>query len=149
MSYTQLLYHVIIRTKGSKKVIPNEFSDELYKYITGYIRNKKSILFQINGTENHIHILFSLHPTLAMSDFIRELKTASNQWIKKQTNFKDFSCWGEKYAAFTCRISEKAKLILYIQNQRQHHTSIAFEDEYRSLISEAGIEIDEQYFLND
>jgi hypothetical protein len=40
MSYTQLLYHIVIRTKYSKKSIPSQHAEQLYKYITGYIKKK-------------------------------------------------------------------------------------------------------------
>ncbi|MDD4149956.1 MAG: IS200/IS605 family transposase [Bacteroidales bacterium] len=149
MSYTQLIYHIIIRTKYSKKTIPNENAEELYKYITGFVKNKKSIMLQINGTPNHIHMLVSLHPTLSLSNFVKELKNSTNYWIKQQEEFKDFESWGTKYAAFTTNINDKKRLIDYIQNQRTHHGKTSFEEEYINLIKEAQIEIDTNYFLKD
>lgn len=149
MSYTQLLYHIVIRTKYSKNTIPNEYSEELYKYITGFVKNKKSNMYQINGTENHIHILVSLHPTISISNFVKELKNSTNYWIKNHNGFKDFESWGKKYGAFSCSIKEKSNIINYIANQRVHHAKTSFEDEYIKLINEAEIEIDPIYFLND
>ncbi len=43
----------------------------------------------------------------------------------------------------------KESVIEYIKNQREHHKSESFKDEYRRLIVENGIEIDERYFLTD
>lgn len=149
MSYTQLLYHIIIRTKYSKPAIPNENSNELYKYISGFVKNKKSVMFQINGIPNHIHILVSLHPTLSLSDFVKELKNATNTWIKKHNGFPEFESWGHKYAAFTCNIKDKRRIIKYIENQRTHHGIETFEEEYKTLILEAEIDIDPKYFLTD
>ncbi len=98
---------------------------------------------------DHIHILIAMHPTLALSDFIKELKTSTNKWLKNRGNFPNFEAWGEKYAAFTIRYQEKDTVIEYIKNQREHHKTEIFKDEYRRLIIENGIEIDEKYFLND
>jgi REP element-mobilizing transposase RayT len=67
-SYRQLLYHIVFRTKDSKPTINQENVGELYSYIGGIIRNKNCHLFQINGVENHLHILTDLHPSLALSD---------------------------------------------------------------------------------
>jgi REP element-mobilizing transposase RayT len=97
----------------------------------------------------HIHILASIHPTLSVSNFIRELKNSTNSWLKNSGNFPDFEAWGEKYAAFTCFYKDKDAAIDYIKNQREHHKKISFQDEYRKLIEENGIIIDEKYFLND
>jgi putative transposase len=149
MSYTQLIYHIVIRTKYSKPVIPNEHSEELYRYIAGYIKNKKSFLYRINGMPDHIHILVAVHPTLALSDFVKELKTSTNKWLKNNTNFPDFEAWGQRYAAFTSFYRDKEIIITYIKNQREHHKKEDFKKEYRRLITENGIVIDETYFLND
>ena len=37
-------------------------------------------------------------------------------------------------------------VIEYIKNQQEHHKKITFEDEYRKLLKEHNIEIDESYF---
>ncbi|MBS1643840.1 MAG: transposase [Bacteroidetes bacterium] len=150
MSYIQSLHHIIIRTKYSDDVLPNEYSEELYRYIWGYIKNKKSFLYRINGMPNHVHILVGIHSTIALADFVKELKTSTNSWIKtNKDKFPDFISWGEKYGAFTIRYQEKDIVIAYIKNQREHHKNETFKDEYRRLIADNGIDIDEQYFLTD
>jgi REP element-mobilizing transposase RayT len=149
MSYTQLIYHIIIRTKYSKPTIVAEYSEELYRYINGVIKNKKSYLYRINGMPDHVHLLVSLHSTLSLADFVKELKTSTNFWIKKSGWFPDFESWGEKYGAFTIRYQDKEKVIEYIKNQQEHHKQENFEREYRRLIEECGIEIEERYFLTD
>ncbi|MDO5522600.1 MAG: transposase [Bacteroidia bacterium] len=53
------------------------------------MKNRKCVLYQINGTENHIHILSDLHPTVALSNYIKEIKTASNHWMKQSGNFPE------------------------------------------------------------
>jgi hypothetical protein len=37
-------------------------------------------------------------------------------------------------------------LIEYVKNQQHHHQKTTFEDEYRRLISESGLDIDERFF---
>ena len=150
MSYIQSLHHIVIRTKYSEDVLLCEHSEELYRYIWGYIKNKKSFLYRINGMPDHIHILVSIHATIALSDFVKELKTSTNAWIKaNKEKFPKFKSWGEKYAAFTIRYQEKDIVIEYIKNQREHHKHETFQEEYRKLITENGIDIEEQYFLTD
>lgn len=149
MSYTQLLYHIVFRTKGNKKTINEQNEKELYAYIFGYIKNKKSILYRINGTENHIHLLIDLHPTLSLSGFMRDLKEASSKWLKQNSNFPMFEFWAEGYGAFTYSIEEKDTIINYIKNQKEHHKTVSFKEEFRAFLEENGVEIDERYFLKD
>ncbi len=149
MSYIQLIYHIVIRTKYSNPSIPNEHSEELYRYIWGLIKSKKSYLYRVNGMPGHIHLLVGLHSTWSLAEFVKVLKTSTNSWLKENGNFPDFESWSEKYGAFTCFYQGKETVVEYIKNQREHHQYEYFTNGYRRLIKESGIKIDERYFLND
>ena len=150
MSYIQSIHHIIIRTKYNRNVIPNKHSEELYRYIWGYIKNKKSFLYRINGVQDHIHVLVGIHSTIALANFVKDLKISSNSWLKSQkVKFPYFESWGKGYAAFTVQYQGKEGVISYVKNQREHHKRESFQDEYRRLIKENGIEIDERFFLDD
>jgi REP element-mobilizing transposase RayT len=130
----------------SERVLTIEYTSRLYEYISGIIKNKNCYLYQINGTEDHIHLLSDLHPSLALADYIREIKTSSSIWLKSQKTFPKFKGWADGYAGVTCSYSEKNRLIDYIKNQREHHKKVSFLEEYRAILNEYGIEIDERYF---
>lgn len=149
MSYTRLLYHIVFRTKSSKNTIVEQHEKELYAYILGIISNKKSKLYRIGGIPNHIHLLVDIHPTFAVSDFMKELKEYSSKWLSTNPNFPDFEGWAVSFAAFSYNFREKQTIIDYIINQKKHHKKISFEDEYRQFLIENGLEIDERYFLKD
>jgi putative transposase len=145
-SYRQLLYHIVFRTMDNRPTIKQDHSDQLYAYITGIIKNKNSHLYRINGVENHLHILTDLHPSFAPADIIRDIKAYSSKWMKSSCLFPDFNGWAEGYAALTCSYMSVDKLIEYIKNQQEHHRKKSFEEEYRRLLMEAGINIDERFF---
>jgi REP element-mobilizing transposase RayT len=119
---------------------------QLFSYIGGIIKNKNSHLYRINGVENHLHILTGIHPSIALADFIRDLKVSSSVWMKNSGLFPLFSGWSDRYGAFTCSYSDAGDIIEYIKNQQEHHKKEVFEDEYRNLILLSGISIDEKYF---
>ncbi|GHV58168.1 hypothetical protein FACS1894182_09250 [Bacteroidia bacterium] len=94
-SYRQILYHIVFCTHNRENTIPREHQEFLYKYIWGIIKKRNSVLYRINGTENHIHILSDLHPTVALSDYIKEIKIASNRWMKESGRFPLFMGWAQ------------------------------------------------------
>ncbi|MGH9453258.1 MAG: transposase, partial [Terriglobia bacterium] len=102
-------------------------------------------LYRINGAEDHLHILTAVHPTVGLADFVKDIKTGSARWIKQNAVFKGFSHWQEGYAAFTCSRNDLGGLIEYIKGQEEHHRKTTFQEEYRKLLVEAGIEFDERY----
>lgn len=145
-SYRQIIYHIVFRTKDSCKTLQPTHREELYKYIWGIIKNKKGVLYRINGMEDHIHILSDLHPTVALSDYIRDIKTASSVWLKQNGNFPEFDVWADGYAALTYALRDKDIIVNYIKNQQEHHKQFTFEEEYRKILLEHGVSIDEKHF---
>jgi putative transposase len=146
-SYRQLLYHFVFRTKDSLPTIKKDNADQLYAYISGIIKHKDSHLYRINGTENHLHILTDLHPSIAVADFMREIKAASSKWIKEGDLFHSFDGWADGYGSFSCSYKDLGRLIAYVENQREHHSKKkTYEEELRSLLIESGVNIDERFF---
>jgi REP element-mobilizing transposase RayT len=119
---------------------------ELCSYITGILRNKNCKLYRINGTNDHLHILTDIHPSLALADLMRDIKVSTSVWIKEQKLLSAFDGWAEGYGSFTCSFMDLARLNDYIVNQQDHHKKKSFEEEYRILLMESGIRIDERYF---
>lgn len=116
-SYRQIFYQIVFRTKSNKHALTEEHCDELYKYISGIIKNKNCTIYRINGVSDHIHIVCDLHPSVALADLIKDIKIASNIWMKNSGKFPDFNGWSDGYGAFTYSIKEKDRLIEYVKNQ--------------------------------
>ena len=145
-SYRQIIYHIVFRTKNSKRTLNQEFCSNLYKYVYGIIKNKKGHLYRINGIEDHIHILSDLNPQTALSDYIRDIKTASSKWLRESPFFPHWQGWAEGYAAFTYSYNDKGSLIEYVKNQKVHHRKERLEDELKRLFKEHGIVYDPRFF---
>ena len=80
-----------------------------------------------------------------MSVIVKEVKTGTSQWIKTQgTRFASFA-WQAGYAAFAVDVSSEQAVRDYITNQREHHHTETFQEEYRRFLTANGIEYDERY----
>ena len=144
-TYTQIIYHIVFSTKNRQNTLDYDKQEELFKYIWGIIKNKNGHLYRINGDRDHLHILTSLHPSLALSDFIRDIKVASSKWIQEQTIFPAFDGWQKGYSAFTHSVNDKKRLIQYIIDQKNHHRKLTFKEELINLLKQAQIEFDMKY----
>ena len=146
-TYTQILYQIVFSTQNREKVLTKENRENLYRYIWGILKSKKCHLYQINAVDDHIHIATHIHPTVALSEVIKDIKIASSKWIKEEKIFPDFQSWQKGYGAFTYTNREKSVLINYIKNQEEHHRTISFKNEYIKLLNEFDIDFDEKYLL--
>ena len=145
-TYTQILYHLVFAPKDRQPVLSDTRRSDLYKYIDGVIKNNHSRLVWINGARDHVHLLLSLHPTIALAELLKDIKVASSLWIKEKSAFPSFVGWQEGYGAFTHSLREEPELIAYVKGQEEHHRKTTFLEEYRKLLLDAGIKIDERYY---
>ncbi len=146
-SHRQILYQIVFGTKNRKPTIPDEHCEKLYKYIWGIVKGQNCKLYRINGIADHVHIMSDLHPSISLADYIKNIKVASSIWMKESTLFPQFAGWQDGYGAFTYSIKEKDILIEYIKNQKVHHRTESFYDEYKRLLVENGVKFDERYLL--
>ena len=149
MSYTQTLYHIVFRTHRSGNTICIQHERELYSYILGFINNKGGHLYRIGGMPDHLHMLVSLPPTLAMSKFVQDLKVATSKWLKANPHFPTFDGWTKEYAGFTYSMRDCKMIAGYIARQKEHHRTVSFAEEYRAFLVENGVTIREEFFLKD
>lgn len=146
-TYTQLLYHIVFSTKRRIPWISKKNRRALFHYISGILKHKNCHLYRINGVDDHIHILTHIHPSISVSDLIKDIKLASSYFIKNENLFPRFNGWQEGYSAFTESISEKNRLIQYIKNQELNHYDLSYRDEMINLLNEQGIQIEKDYLI--
>jgi putative transposase len=146
-TYTQIIYQIVYSTKNREGSLTQEKRPWLYEYIWGVLKNKNCHLYRINGMAEHIHIVSGLHPTIALSSLIKDIKLSSSAYIKEKSLFRNFGGWQDGYGAFTYSFNAKDQLIEYVKNQEEHHKKVSFKEEYVSLLKEHGIEFDEKYLL--
>jgi REP element-mobilizing transposase RayT len=146
-TYTQILYQIVFSTKNRKPVLLKENREKLYKDIWGILKNKNCHLYRINGVEDHLHIITHLHPSISLSNLVKDIKLGSSSYMKENQLFPDFDGLQEGYAAFTYTINEKEGLIRYVQNQEEHHKKMTFKEELVVLLKEHNVEFDERYLV--
>lgn len=146
-TYTQIIYQIVFGTKRRERTLTKDRRDDLYKYISGVLKNKKCHLYRIGGIEDHIHILMDLHPTVSLASIVKDIKLSSTEYIKENRLFSQFDGWQNGYGAFTYSIREKDILIEYVKNQEEHHKVKTFKDEYLELLKEHHVAFDEKYLL--
>jgi REP element-mobilizing transposase RayT len=144
-SYTNLLYHIVFSTKDRRPLITPDYEVRLFDYLGGTIRNMGGISLELNGTEDHVHLLAKLRPDCALSDVLRNLKANATGWMHDVFPLlRDFS-WQRGYGAFTVSQSSVEAVRHYIARQKGHHQKISFRDEFIQFLQENGIEYDARF----
>lgn len=144
-TYSQIIIQVVFAVEGRQSLISPKYQAEVNKYITGIVRNKGSKMLAVNGVEDHIHILVGLNPAQAIADLVRDIKTASNEWINKKRWFQGRFSWQEGYGAFSYSRSQLDRVAKYVMNQPEHHAKRTFRDEYLTLLRKFDVAFRDEY----
>lgn len=146
-TYTQLYIQLVFAVKGRHSFIQHTWEEELYKYITAVVQNDKHKMLAINGMPDHIHIFVGLHPAIAISDLVQDVKRASNNWINDRGFTQQKFAWQDGYGAFSYGKSQIDHVCKYVLNQKEHHKKYSFKTEYIKLLKLFGIEFKDEYLF--
>ena len=144
-TFSQIYIQTVFAVNGRLSLIRQEFKEELYKYMTGIVRNKGQKLISINGVSDHVHILIGLKPAMALADLVRDIKADSSDFINRKKVVRGRFSWQEGYGAFPYGHSQLDTIIRYIQNQEQHHRRRSFKDEYLAWLKKFEIPFEAKY----
>ena len=144
-TYSQIYIQTVFAVSERQSLIQPDFKEELYKYITGIVKNQGQKLISINGMSDHVHILIGLRPAMALADLVKEIKSDSTNFINKKKWVRGRFSWQEGYGAFSYGHSQLDTIIRYIKNQEKHHQRRSFKDEYLTLLRKFDIAFDDKY----
>ena len=146
--FTDINYHLVFATRERRPVLAPERRDVLLRYFWGIAKKRSCHVYRMNAVDDHAHILFSLHPTVCLADFVRDLKAASTDMIRRHGVFPGFAGWQDGYGAFTIAAAERPTVIRYIADQQRHHAAggETSMDELRRMLAAAGVAVDERFF---
>ena len=146
-TYSQIYIQAIFAVEQRAALIQSAWKEELFKYIGGIFRNKKQKLIAVGGVEDHIHLLFGLRPSIAISDLIRDVKSDSTEFINKKRFSRRTFRWQEGFGAFSYSRSQLDSVAKYVLEQEKHHSKRSFKNEYVALLGHFEVEYDERYLF--
>lgn len=144
-SFHQNIAHIVFSTKERSTTITSAVEERLHVYLGGIVREQGEIAMQIGGTKDHVHILATTPKTISDADFMRALKTNSSKWVHETFPEHHLFAWQTGYGWFSVSRSQVPKVEAYIANQKEHHRTMTFQEEFIELLKKHGIEYDERY----
>ncbi|MDP2188397.1 MAG: IS200/IS605 family transposase [Sphingobacteriaceae bacterium] len=138
---------IVFAVKFRQCLIHPSWEAELYKYITGIVTNKGQKMLAINGMPDHIHILIGMRPSCCLSDLVREIKKASNDFVNSQGYTKNKFRWQEGFGAFSYSENDLHRVINYVLNQKEHHKKKSFREEYKAFLEEFQVDHQDEYLF--
>jgi REP-associated tyrosine transposase len=146
-TFSQIYLQFVFAVKDSQSLISKNNKEEVHKYITSLVQVRKAKLLAINCMPDHTHVFVGFKPTILISDFVKEIKVESNEFINSKNWVKGKIAWQEGYGVFSYSHSHIDAVVKYILNQEKHHKKRSFKDEYLELLTKFEIPFEEQYLF--
>lgn len=147
-TFSQIYLQFVFSVKHREALIPKSNKEELHKYITGLVQNRKAKMLAIHCMPDHTHLFVGFKPIVLISDFIKEIKVESNEFINSKTWVKQKFSWQEGYGVFSYSHSHIDRVVNYIINQESHHKKRTFRQEYHEMLKKFEISFEENYLFD-
>ena len=138
MSYVTLTYHLIFSAYGRLMSINHDCEHELYRFIYYFLKSRDIFVRRIGGMPDHVHILCDIPPKHAVADVVKSLKAESSKYLLANPHFPLWQKWSRRYGCFTVSYMGREAVREYIMNQRIHHSTCSFREEFMTLMVQNG-----------
>ncbi|MBA3698377.1 MAG: IS200/IS605 family transposase [Planctomycetes bacterium] len=137
--------HLVFSTKNRQPLIMDTIRANLHAYVSVVLQDIECPASIINSVDDHIHVLFLLGRTRAVSEVVEKVKTASSKWMKRQGDEFAMFSWQTGYGVFSVSESQSGIVQRYIARQAERHRKTSFQAEYRAFLERHRVAYDERY----
>ena len=116
--------HLVFVTKYRRGVFTKEVLEDLRGIFSDVCKDFEANLEEFDGEDDHVHLLVTYPPKMAISHLVNSLKGVSSRLIRRR-NYPSIrrklwgkSLWSPSYFAGSCGGAPLSVLKQYIENQR-------------------------------
>ena len=116
--------HLVFVTKYRRGVFTKEILEDLKGIFSEICKDFEATLEEFDGEDDHVHLLVTYPPKVAISNLVNSLKGVSSRLIRKkeypsiQRKLWGKSFWSPSYFAGSCGGAPLSVLKQYIESQR-------------------------------
>jgi putative transposase len=128
MPFWKCYYHVIWATKSRQPLITPKLEAVIIEHVERKSRALESPVLAANAVNDHIHVVVSIAPKIAVAEWVRNIKGITGREINAlfpalDTHFH----WQEGYGVLTFGAKNQNFVIEYVQRQKEHHQNNQLE----------------------
>lgn len=146
-TFSQIYLQFVFAVQGRQSMIAKEHKEEMHKYMTSLVQKRKAKMLAIHCMPDHVHLFVGFKPSVLISDFVKEIKVGTNEFITNKKWVKGSFNWQEGYGVFSYGHSQIDRVCKYIINQEAHHEKKTFRQEYHEFLEKFEVPYDERFLF--
>ncbi len=121
-SVSKLVVHLVFTTKYRRKLFTGVMIEQLREAFESACVKLECELIEMDGEQDHVHILISYPPKLSISVMVNNLKAVSSRMLRLQNahltrQSKTSALWSRSYFACTAGGATIETLKAYVESQ--------------------------------
>ena len=120
-----LHYHLVLVTKSRRKALTAAMLGRFNALARERIEAWQGRLIEVSGEADHVHLLFTVPPKHARSDFVNALKTGTSRNLRNEFSaelsriYRKPGLWSRSYCVISSAGAPLAILRRYIESQER------------------------------
>jgi len=120
--YSEINLHMIWHTKNDEPVLQASIESRVHHYLQHQTLKTKGLFFHaVGGTDDHVHLVATIPPSLLISEWIGRLKGGGSFHINHEIANRKLLDWQMGYGVVSFATKDLPWIIEYVKNQREHH----------------------------
>jgi len=136
MTYWRLHYHIIWATYNREPIITPEREKMFYGVLYKKGEELRLKIHAAGNIEEHVHVVLSIPPKIAVADCVRYLKGASAFAINHMAGSDGQFKWQGGYGALTVGERSLEIVMEYAAKQKEHHRENRLVEAYERIDEE-------------
>ncbi|MDP2503917.1 transposase [Vibrio splendidus] len=121
-SVSKLVVHLVFTTKYRRKLFTGVMIEQLREAFESACVKLECELIEMDGEQDHVHLLISYPPKLSISVMVNNLKAVSSRMLRLQNTHltrqsKSSALWSRSYFACTAGGATIETLKAYVESQ--------------------------------
>ncbi len=121
MPYHQLFYHMVWSTKNRLPLLTAESEAIIHNFLRTKAIGLGATVFAVGGIEDHVHVVASIPPKIAVAKFIGQIKAVASTIFNKSGCSNTPFFWQKEYGVFSFDAKRLPNYIAYVERQKEHH----------------------------
>ena len=121
MSFWRNYYHLTWGTKHRLPLLDEDIEAQVFQYIVHKSDELGIIVYAINGTEDHLHLIVAIPPQKRVSKIVKEIKGSSSHYINHVLRPDRRFGWQAGYGCLTIGEKQLSIAKIYVEKQKQHN----------------------------
>lgn len=121
-SVSDLKAHLVLTTKYRRKIFTEQMIERIQELMWELCCKWNCKMIEVNGEEDHIHLLFQYYPQLELPKFVGNIKSVTSRRLRAEfpsltKTFKKSVLWNESYFIASCGGVTVSQLKSYVEKQ--------------------------------